>query len=142
MGTKAPVPLAVDIGFWAILFLGTALLLFSMVYALVLYSDLSRDHVNPIELCELINRVLPFEYAGHAFVVGVLLLRKYFFGALLQLPLVAYHGQLFWLKQYQLDNTTIFGDLPKERRKAEVKLVFYLLSFFLYLYFFVQYLIS
>jgi protein cornichon len=134
--------LAADVSFWAALFLGTALLLFSMVYALVLYSDLSRDHVNPTELCELLNRVVLWEYGGHLFLACLLLLRGYFFTTATHLPLLAFHVQRVREKQYLLDNTQIFSDMPRERRVCEWKLGFYLLSFFLYLFLFIQYCIS
>lgn len=134
--------LAADIGFWVAVFVGTALLIFSMVYALVLYSDLARDHVNPTELCELLNRVVLLEYGGHAALALLLLSRAYVVAALLHVPLVAFHVHRFRDKRHLLDNTAIFSDMPRERRVCEYKLAFYLLSFFLYLFFFIQYCIS
>lgn len=134
--------LAADIGFWATVFVGTALLIFSMVYALVLYSDLSRDHVNPTELCELLNRVVLAEYCGHAALAALLLARAYLFAAAIHLPLAAFHVRRFREKRHLLDNTAIFSDMARERRVCEYKLAFYLLSFFMYLFFFIQYCIS
>jgi len=47
---------AIEVGFWLSVFLGTSWLLFSMVYTLILFSDLMADIINPIELCERVNR--------------------------------------------------------------------------------------
>jgi protein cornichon len=138
----AALALTVDVTFWATLFLGTALLLFCMVYALVLYSDLSRDLVNPTELCDLLNRVVPWEYSGHVCLAGLLLLRGYFIAALTHAPLIAFHANRYSNRVHLLDNTQIFSDMPKERSVCGRKLAFYLLSFFLYLYLFIQYCIS
>lgn len=134
--------LAVDISFWATVFVGTALLLFATVYALVLFSDLSRDHVNPTELCELLNRIVVFEYGGHLLLACLLLLRGYLVASAMHVPLIAFHAKRYSEKRHLLDNTQIFSDMPKERRVGEWKLAFYLLSFFLYLFFFIQYCIS
>jgi protein cornichon len=132
----------VDVVFWAMLFLGTALLLFCMVYALVLFGDLSRDHVNPVEFCELVNRTVYWEYGGQAAMTALLLGRGYYLWALLHMPLTAFHAQRARRGDALLDSTQIFADLPKEQRVTEVKLVFYLLAFFIDLYLFIRYLID
>lgn len=134
--------LALEIFFWAFLFLGTAMLLFSMVYTLVMFGDLSRDHVNPIELCECVNRVVPFEYGGHVILASVILLRGYIFTFLTHVPLMVFHARRVQTKRHLLDNTQVFSDMPKERRISEAKLGFYIFSFFVELYQFIRFLVS
>lgn len=134
--------LIVEITFWATIFLGTAALLFCSVYALVLYSDLRDDHVNPIELCATLNRLVLPEYLGHFYVTAMLLLRGYLFTTLLNLPLLAFHMQRYRTKCHLLDNTSIFSDANRETRVCEVKLGLHLLMFFIYLYLFIVKLVS
>jgi protein cornichon len=134
--------LVVDVAFWASLFLGTALLLFCMVYALVLFGDLSRDHINPVELCDLVNRTVYWEYVGQAALGVLLLLRGYFVCAALHAPLTAFHVVRVKAGDALLDNTQIFSHLPKVQRVTEVKLAFYLFAFFVDLYLFIRYLIT
>jgi protein cornichon len=134
--------LGLEIFFWAVLFVASTLLLFCMVYSLVLYGDLSRDFINPIELCELLNRIALWEYGGHAVLTAILLARGYIFTCALQIPLIAFHAQRVRSNSYVLDNTHIFVDMPKERRICEYKLGFYLLSFFWFLFRFIMFLIE
>lgn len=134
--------LVVEITFWATIFLGTAGLLFVSVYSLVLFSDLTVDHINPIELCSILNRLIIPEYIGHFYVTSMLVLRGYIFTALFNVPLIAFHARRFLAKQHLLDNTSIFSDVDKERRVCEVKLGVHLLLFFVYLYLFIVKLVS
>lgn len=131
-----------EVSFWVFVFLATAGLLFCSVYSLILFSDLSVDHINPIELCELINRLVVPEYIGHAIVTTVLLLRGLYIPALLNVPLVAVHASRYKEQRHLLDNTAIFNDVKKERKFCEIKLVYHLFMFFVYLYYFIMALIA
>lgn len=132
----------VEVTFWATIFLGTAGLLFCSVYSLVLFSDLTVDHINPIELCSILNRLILPEYIGHFYVTSMLVLRGYIVTALLNAPLIAYNVQRYLQKRHLLDNTSIFSDVHREKRVCEVKLGVHLLLFFTYLYHFVAKLIE
>lgn len=134
--------LVVEITFWATVFLGTAGLLFCSVYSLILYSDLKADHINPIELCGIVNQLIIPEYIGHFYVTSMLILRGYFVTALLNVPLIAFHARRFTSNRHLLDNTSIFEDEPRERRVCEIKLGVHLLLFFIYLYLFILKLVS
>jgi len=131
-----------EVLFWAITFLGTAMLLFCAVYALILFSDLQVDHINPIELCELINRLVVPEYAGHLVLTAIIFIRGFYLAALLNVPLLVFNAMRYKDKKHLLDNTSIFNDVSKERRISEVKLVYHLLLFFVYLYFFIVTLVA
>jgi len=131
-----------EVTFWTTIFLGTAGLLFVSVYSLVLFSDLTVDHINPIELCSTLNPLIIPEYLGHIYVTSILFLRGYIIPAVFNAPIIAFHVQRYLQKRHQLDNTTIFSDVAYEKRVYEVKLVFHLLLFFIYLYLFILVLIE
>lgn len=134
--------LIVEITFWATIFLGTAGLLFCSVYSLILFSDLTVDHINPIELCQIVNRLVLPEYVGHFYVTMMLLLRRYFITALLNVPLIAFHVRRVMERKHMLDNTSIFNDVDRERQICEIKLGVHLVLFFVYLYLFIVRLVS
>lgn len=132
----------VEVAFWACVFLGTAALLFCSVYSLILFSDLTVDHINPIELCQLINRLILPEYIGHVALSVLILLRGLYIPALLNVPLILFHLWRYKERQHLLDNTSIFNDVSSERRISLAKLTTHLLLFFVYLYCFILALIS
>lgn len=131
-----------EVLFWATVFLGTAGLLFCSVYALILFADLSVDHINPIELCELINRMIMPEYLGHAGLIILVFLKGFFLPVLLNIPLLLFHIHRYREKKHKLDNTAIFNDVERERYICQIKLVYHLFMFFVYLYFFILSLLS
>jgi len=132
----------VEVLFWAAIFLGTAVLLFCSVYSLILFSDLTVDHINPIELCDLVNGLVIPEYAGHLALTLIIFARGFFVPALLNVPLIVFHAMRYKDKKHLLDNTSIFNDVGRERRICEIKLGYHLVLFLIYLYFFVITLIA
>ena len=56
---------------------------------------------------------------------------------LINLPLAAYHVYALQSKKYWLDPTNIFPTLGEHRRVCFIKLAFYLILFFYYLYWYV-----
>mmetsp|Transcript_9239 Transcript_9239/g.27816 ORF Transcript_9239/g.27816 Transcript_9239/m.27816 type:complete len:139 (+) Transcript_9239:204-620(+) len=133
---------AVDIGYWFAVFFATAWLLFCMVYTLILFADLTVDHINPIELCDQVNQLRWPEYVGHFGLTSLLLLRGYFLPAALNSPLLIYNLFLIYNQKHCLDNTTIFVDLPREKRLVEMKLLFFLVMFFICLFLLLRHLAS
>lgn len=55
-------------------------------------------------------------------------------GLLLNLPLALYHAHRVRESRHWFDPTEIFRRLPEHKREAFVKLTFYLLCFFYFLY--------
>ena len=53
---------------------------------------------------------------------------------LLNLPLACYHGYRYGTNKYIYDATDIFRMLPRHKTECLIKLAFYLISFFFYLY--------
>ena len=111
-----------------------AVLLFTMVYYVIMFSDLELDYVNPIELCRRLNRVVVPEMAVHAALSVSLLLGMQLVSAALNLPLLAYHVHRYLEGRHVFEPTDIFRHLAYRKRESMVKLGFFLLSFFYYLY--------
>ncbi|CCC69894.1 hypothetical protein NCAS_0D03130 [Naumovozyma castellii] len=108
--------------------------MFGQVHFTILYADLEADYINPIELCSKVNRLITPEAALHT-VLSALMLVKGFWGVfLLNLPILAFNANKFYHKAQLLDATEIFRTLGKHKRESFLKLGFYLLMFFYYLY--------
>lgn len=131
-----------EIIFWFLVFLGTGGLLFCSVYTLILFADLSVDHINPIDLCEYVNRLVFPEYAGHLLLTLFMLSRGYITAVLLNIPLILFHFKRYSQRKHHVESTSIFNELDKERKIAQIKLAFHLVLFFIYLYYFIAMLVS
>ncbi|RKO99386.1 hypothetical protein CXG81DRAFT_30219 [Caulochytrium protostelioides] len=112
----------------------SAVLLFAMVFFIIMFSDLECDYINPIDLCNKLNQFVFPEMAGHAFLTLLLLLNGSWWAFLLNAPLLAYHIQKVAKQRHMYDATEIFRTAPENKRECFMKLAFYLLSFFYYLY--------
>ncbi|KAI8915870.1 cornichon [Gorgonomyces haynaldii] len=122
----------------AILFLfsliADALLLFAMVFYIILFSDLECDYINPIDLCNRLNQFVLPENGLHFFLWFLFLVNGSWTALLINTPLVAWHAYKISQKKHMYDATEIFRTLPDQKKEAFVKLGFYLLSFFYFLY--------
>lgn len=121
---------------WLFLFgvLMAAGLLFCMVFFIIMFSDLECDYINPIDLCNKLNQFILPENAAHAFLTLLFLLSGQWTAFLINLPLVLFNGNKIYSKTHMYDATEIFRTLPVHKREGFIKLGFYLLSFFYYLY--------
>ncbi|CCE61944.1 hypothetical protein TPHA_0B02720 [Tetrapisispora phaffii CBS 4417] len=108
--------------------------LFAQVHFTILYADLESDYINPIELCSRVNKLIAPEAALHAFLSVLFLLTGHWFVFAINLPLLAFNGNKLYKKLQLLDATEIFRTLNKHKRESFLKLGFYLLLFFYYLY--------
>lgn len=111
-----------------------ALSLFAEVFFSISFSDLECDYINPIELCNKLNKFIIPKAAVHAGFSLLFLLNGYWFVFLLNLPLIAYNANKIYTKNYLLDATEIFRTLGKNKRESFSKLAFFLFMFFFYLY--------
>lgn len=111
-----------------------ALSLFCEVYFSISYSDLECDYINPIELCNKLNKFMIPKAAVHGVLSILFILHGYWFVFLLNLPLLAYNANKIYTKNYLLDATEIFRTLSKHKKESFIKLAFFLLMFFFYLY--------
>jgi len=121
---------------WLFLFavLLAAVLLFTMVFFIIMFSDLECDYINPIDLCSQLNRFVLPEYGAHAFLASCFLLSGQWTALTLNLPLVAYNVRKVMAQSHIYDATEIFRTLPQHKKESFIKLGFYLISFFYYLY--------
>ncbi|KAJ3051654.1 hypothetical protein HK097_007331 [Rhizophlyctis rosea] len=111
-----------------------AVLLFAMVFFIIMFSDLECDYINPIDLCNKLNQfVLPENFA-HAFLWFIFLISGSWMAALLNTPLLIWHINKIVNNRHMFDATEIFRTLPTHKKESFIKLGFYLLSFFYYLY--------
>uniref|UniRef100_A0A1I8A5L2 Protein cornichon homolog 1 n=1 Tax=Steinernema glaseri TaxID=37863 RepID=A0A1I8A5L2_9BILA len=103
--------------------------------------ELRTDYKNPIEQCRNLNQLILPEYGIHL-VFSILFVLSVQLGAVIwNLPLLAYHVHRYMNRPVMsgpgiYDPTTIMNqdNLSKAYREGWVKLGFYLISFFYYLY--------
>ncbi|KAJ6449635.1 cornichon [Mycena vulgaris] len=122
---------------WLFLFavLMAAGLLFCMVFFIIMLSDLESDYINPIDLCNKLNQFVLPESIAHAFLATLFLLSGQWTAFLLNAPLLVFNAnKIIRNKNHMYDATEIFRTLPGHKKESFIKLGFYLLSFFYYLY--------
>ncbi|KAG8932770.1 hypothetical protein FRC03_003309 [Tulasnella sp. 419] len=121
---------------WLFLFavLAAAGLLFTMVFFIIMFSDLECDYINPIDLCNKLNQFVLPEMGFHAFLTLLFLLSGQFTAFILNAPLVAFNVNKVVSKNHMYDATEIFRTLGTHKKESFIKLGFYLVSFFYYLY--------
>lgn len=118
-------------------FVGSILNAFSLFlqgYFLVLLGDLELDYINPIDLCNKINKYMLPEMIIHASISVLLLITGHFWSFLFNVPLLALNFQFVRSKKYLLDATEIFKTMLTYKRNCFIRLVFYLFAFFYYLF--------
>ncbi|KAK2463154.1 hypothetical protein APHAL10511_004809 [Amanita phalloides] len=99
-----------------------------------MFSDLECDYINPIDLCNKLNQFVLPEYAVHAFLTLLFFLSGQWMAFLINLPLVVFNGYKVFGKAHMYDATEIFRTLPAHKKESFIRLAFYLMSFFYYLY--------
>ncbi|CEP22838.1 unnamed protein product [Cyberlindnera jadinii] len=108
--------------------------LFLQVFFTIMYGDLECDYINPIELCNKLNKYIVPEAAVHAFLTFLFLITGHWFTFLLNLPLVVFNAMKITKNNHLLDATEIFRTLNKQKKESFIKLGFHLFLFFYYLY--------
>lgn len=107
-----------------------------------MYSDLSCDYINPIDLCNKLNPYILPEIAVHTFTTFLVLISGNWVSLLFNIPIVAWNIKKVLDKNTSLDATEIFRTVSKHQRESFVKLGAYLLLFFWYLFQLISTLIS
>ncbi|KAJ1673131.1 hypothetical protein EV182_005823 [Spiromyces aspiralis] len=97
-------------------------------------TDLECDYINPIDLANNLNTYVVPEMATHAFIFILFLLSFEWVTVLINLPLFAWNVNKIVKSNYRYDATEVFRTLEKHKRENFVKVGFYLLCFFYYLY--------
>lgn len=107
----------------------------------IAFDELKNNYKNPIEQCDSLNPLVLPEYLIHLLYNVLFLASGELFTLLLNLPLILYHINRYRQRPVMsvpglYDPTSIMNaeQLSRAMREGWVKLAFYLLSFFYYLY--------
>ncbi|KAK0179147.1 hypothetical protein PV327_007966 [Microctonus hyperodae] len=118
-----------------------AFLIFASIYHVIAFDELKTEYKNPIEHCNFLNPLVLPEYGSHLFINLLFLISGQWISLLLNAPLLAYHVHRYLTRPVMseaglYDATSILNanNLSKCQREGWIKLAFYLLSFFYYLY--------
>jgi len=131
-----------EIILWILALLLTAGLIFTSVFTLISYTDLECDYVNPVDLTRRVNTLIVPEMAGQALLITCLFLSGNWLEFVVNVPLLCWNVFKIVNRSYLLDPTQIFRTLAKQKRISFIKLGFFMVSFFLYLYRMVYYLVQ
>jgi len=130
-----------DTWLWIVCVIAVLVLLFLMVYNLLAFDELKHDHKNPIDVCDSINPYVRPEYIGHGVMTLLFLLTGNWLCFLINAGLVAYHIYRYWHRPSMqkpgiYDPTEMFdhNNMKKHTIESGLKLAFYMLTFFFYLY--------
>lgn len=118
-----------------------AFLIFFAVFHVIAFDELKSDFKNPIDQCNTLNPLVLPEYFVHVLFNLLFLISGEWFPLLFNIPLIAYHVHRYLHRPIMrsaglYDPTTIMNgdELSRAVREGWIKLAFYLLSFFYYLY--------
>uniref|UniRef100_A0A914DAA8 Protein cornichon n=1 Tax=Acrobeloides nanus TaxID=290746 RepID=A0A914DAA8_9BILA len=126
---------------YLIALIAVAFCIFFAIYLVICIDELKTDYKNPIEQCRSLNQLVLPEYVIQ-FVCFVLFVFSFqIFSIVWNAPLLAYHVYRYMNRPVMsgpgiYDPTTIMNadQLSKSAKEGWVKLGFYLISFFYYLY--------
>jgi len=111
---------------------------FSKVIA---FDDLKTDYKNPIDLCQTLNPLVLPEYGLHAVLMLLFLVGGFWIVFLMNVPLLCYNIYRYANRRlisgvgiYDATEIMNTSELNKCQREGWVKLAFFLISFFVYLY--------
>ncbi|KAL8564500.1 Protein cornichon 1 [Nucella lapillus] len=119
----------------------SAVLIFFAIFHLIAFDELKTDYKNPIDQCGSLNPLVLPEYFLHM-LFTVLFLFAFQLGSFIwNLPLAVYHVRRYMSRPVMsvpglYDPTSIMNadELNRAQREGWVKMGFYLVSFFYYLY--------
>jgi len=120
--------------FWMLIFVIGIALVFCVVVHLVTLTDLESDYINPVDATERLNKFLIPEYVVHTSITVLFLLTLNFIPFLANSLLVAWHAKRFAERQHLLDATSIYPSLAERKKQSNIKLGFYCIMFFYYMY--------
>ncbi|CAH1369531.1 hypothetical protein MTP99_010943 [Tenebrio molitor] len=126
-----------------------AFLIFFSLFHVIAFDELKTDYKNPIDQCNSLNPLVVPEYILHIFFNILFVAAGEWFSLLLNVPLIIYHINRYRTRPVMTglgiyDPTSIMNAdvLTRCQREGWIKLAFYLLSFFYYLYGMIYCLIS
>ncbi|KAG8193364.1 hypothetical protein JTE90_022992 [Oedothorax gibbosus] len=115
-------------------------LLFLTVYVVITLSDLECDYLNAQQCCSKLNRWIIPELIGQGVATVLLLIEFHWVLFLVNLPMTCW--QIYKKLKVPLGNFGIYdpteihnrGNLKQHMRDSMIRLAFYLIFFFVYLY--------
>ncbi|XP_046577296.1 protein cornichon homolog 1-like [Haliotis rubra] len=127
----------------------TAVLIFFVIFHIIAFDELKTDYKNPIDQCNSLNPLVLPEYAIQILYTVLFVFAWQLGTVLFNLPLLVYHVRRYMNRPVMsspglYDPTTIMNadELNRAQREGWVKLAFYLISFFYYLYSMIYVLVS
>jgi len=130
-----------DAWLWVLAVAVIIALLFIMVYHLLAFDELVKDHKNPVDVCNSLNPWVLREYSLQAFLILIFLYMGEWWIVLVNLPLLGWHAKRYTnrpsMRQPGIyDPTEAFNrnEMDSNQMECCYKLGFYLLCFFFYLY--------
>ncbi|CAG9768574.1 unnamed protein product [Ceutorhynchus assimilis] len=126
---------------YIIALIGDAFLIFFSLFHVIAIDELKTDYKNPIDQCNSLNPLVLPEYILHMFFNLLLAFAGEWFTFFINLPLILYHINRYRTRPVMstvgiYDPTSIMNQdqLTLCQREGWIKLAFYLISFFYYLY--------
>lgn len=127
----------------------TAVLIFFAIFHIIAFDELKTDYKNPIDQCGSLNPLVLPEYFIHILFTFLFITAMEWFTVLLNIPLIIYHIRRYINRPVMsgpglYDPTTIMNadELNQAQKEGWIKLAFYLISFFYYLYCMIYTLVS
>ncbi|CAL1526401.1 unnamed protein product [Lymnaea stagnalis] len=127
----------------------TAVLIFFVIFHIIAFDELKTDYKNPIDQCNSLNPLVIPEYGIHMLFTVLFLFAAQFGTVIFNLPLMVYHIRRYLNRPVMsglglYDPTSIMNadELGRAQKEGWVKLGFYLISFFYYLYSMIYVLVS
>ncbi|KHN76046.1 Uncharacterized protein T09E8.3 [Toxocara canis] len=121
--------------------IAVAFCIFFAIFTVICIDELKTDYKNPIEQCKNLNQLILPEYLLHLFFSLLFVLSLQWGAVCWNAPLIAYHLHRYMNRPVMTgpgiyDPTTIMNadQLQRALREGWIKLGFYLISFFYYLY--------
>ncbi|KAL7305709.1 protein cornichon [Trichogramma pretiosum] len=118
-----------------------AFLIFFSIFHVIAFDELKTEFKDPIDQCNSLNPLILPEYGLHFLINFFFLISGQWLSLILNIPLMAYHINRYRTRPIMTgpglyDPTSIMNmnDLNRCQREGWVKLAFYLITFFYYLY--------
>jgi len=126
---------------YIIALIGDAFLIFFSLFHVIAIDELKTDYKNPIDQCNSLNPLVLPEYILHMVFNILLAIAGEWLTFFINLPLILYHINRYRTRPVMsgvgiYDPTSIMNadQLTLCQREGWIKLAFYLISFFYYLY--------
>ncbi|VDI74030.1 protein cornichon homolog 1-like [Mytilus californianus] len=127
----------------------SAVLIFFAIFHIIAFDELKTDYKNPVDQCRSLNPLVLPEYLIHVLYTILFVFAQQWGTLIMNIPLIAYHVRRYMNRPVMscpglYDPTSIMNadELSRAQREGWIKLAFYLISFFYYLYSMIYVLVS